>query len=154
VPHRAVQELRRLYPTWEFRRQAAGEFDDVFRALAHPDFEIRLPAAYPDLDEVRGLEGVNALFRGFGQVWDEWRFEPELLFDGGDRAVVYLTLVARGKGSGAETATRGAHLWRLRGERFSRVEVYLDREEALAEAGLTGAQAEPFELPRDAARTP
>jgi len=129
---------------FEFRRVAAGELDDLYAAHAEPDMELHLPVAYPDVEDLVGLAGLKELFRMFQEIWEEWRQEPEAWARQGDTVVVLTTLVARGKGSGAEIATPAAHVWTLADERVKRVEVQPDRDAALHEAGLNPGDLRPW----------
>jgi ketosteroid isomerase-like protein len=133
-----------FYEVFDFRRFAAGDFDELFGRYAAPDMELRLPREYPDLEDRKGVQAVSALFRQFEETWDEWRQEPEAWAQQGDTVLVFTSLVARGKGSGAEIATPAAHVWELSGDEVSSVAVHLDRDAALASAGFTPADLRPW----------
>jgi ketosteroid isomerase-like protein len=136
--------VRLFYEVFDFRRASAGDFDELFRRHAAPGFELRLPAAYPDLENQRGLDALNALFRMFKEIWDEWRHEPEAWTSEGENVVVLVTLVSRGKESGVEVRTPAVHLWRLREGLVESVEVGTDRDAALASAGLSKDGLKPW----------
>ena len=50
----------------------------------------------------------------------------------GDCVLLFIRLLASGRGSGIAVESRYAHLWELRGGRGVRVDAYYDRESALA----------------------
>jgi ketosteroid isomerase-like protein len=131
-----VRLLRELYDVLDFKALAEGRLDERFPHYAQPDFALIPPAQYPDEDEHRGIEGVKAFFRMMTGVWDEWDFEPEEFRERGDVVVALVRLHARGKESGVELDVAPAHLWRFDGAAASSMTVYLDRAEALADAGL------------------
>ncbi len=54
----------------------------------------------------------------------------------GDFVVVLTRYIGRGKGSGVDVDTPGAHLWTVRDGRAVRMVVFSDRERALEAAGL------------------
>jgi ketosteroid isomerase-like protein len=132
-----VELLRELYAAFDFRSAAAGRLDDLFRRHAVPDFELVPPPIYPDTEVTVGLEGFDAFMRMLTEVWEEWRFEIEQMEDAGERVLVLLTLHARGRESGAVAEVSAAHVVTFRGERVARLEVFVDREEARAAAGLS-----------------
>ncbi len=56
------------------------------------------PASFPDLEPVyRGQEGARQVMRRFMEVWEDVRWEPRELLDAGDRFVVLLHVVGRGR---------------------------------------------------------
>jgi ketosteroid isomerase-like protein len=101
----------------------------------HPEFETTTPsglAAEPDT--YRGPEGIRRYFDSFYEAMDEVSFEPEELLPVGHLVVVRLTLRARGRTTGIETAQSLAQVWELRGDRAIRVESFATLEEAIAAA--------------------
>jgi uncharacterized protein len=123
------------------------------------DFVRRAHEAFPNLDEVplelldpeiewdmsdrvfnpavyHGHEGVRRFAQEAREVWEEWRSEPEKFFDAGDQVVVFIRVLARGRGSGAPAEDRSAGLWTLRDGKAVRFKLYRDRTQALEAAGL------------------
>jgi ketosteroid isomerase-like protein len=68
--------------------------------------------------------------------WERWRVEPEDFLTNGDRVVVLCRYTGRGKGSGVEVESPGAHVWTIRDGRATHMVIYSDRERALREAGI------------------
>ena len=127
-----VQVARKLYELFA-RRDVAAAFPD----LAHPDFEFRVPAVYPDAPGVfRGLEGIEDWMTMIDEAWAEWRFEPERYLEAGSTVVVLALLVAEGGSSGIHLEREVGHLWAFDKGRATGLRVYLDRAEALEAAGL------------------
>jgi ketosteroid isomerase-like protein len=95
-------------------------------------------------DEFPGLAGVyrdpaerNARLAEWLSPWEHWVCEAEDYVVHGDHVVALCRYHGRGKGSGAAVDTRGAHLWTLRDGKCIRLEVFADRQRALAAVGLT-----------------
>ncbi len=130
-----MEIVRELIALGNLARES-GELPPRLGRVAR-DFEIDMarrafnPAVY------RGLEGLVQLNNEIRDVWAEWRVVPEQFIDAGDRVVVLETIHARGRGSGLELETRpSATIWTLRDGQVTRVEIGLDRDEALKAVGL------------------
>jgi hypothetical protein len=115
-----VEIVRRLY---SLRPDAAGvlrgDYDNAFVDNFQPDVEIVPPSSYPDTPE----SGYR-------------RFEAERFLDAGDRVVAFVRVSGSAKQSGAALTISTAHVLTLRDGRVTRVDVFLDRPEALEAAGL------------------
>jgi ketosteroid isomerase-like protein len=98
----AVTLIRRSYEA--FNR---GDYDDAI-ALTPLDYELHIAqdgvGVGAGIEEVyRGHDGLHDAIEDFVSPFESLRYEPEELIDLGDRVVVLLHMVARGRGSGAET---------------------------------------------------
>jgi ketosteroid isomerase-like protein len=133
-----MEIVRRLYSlTLDAAAIVRGDLDEIFLDYFHPDVEVVPPAAYPDTESsYRGLEGIRRLFRQMDEIWDDWRVEPESLFDAGSQVVVFVRVSGTAKQSEAGLAISAAHVVTLRDGRIARTDVLLDRDEALEAAGL------------------
>ena len=94
-------------------------------------------------DEFPGIAGVyhdpatrNRRLQEWLQEWDDWRCEAEELIVHDDKVVALCRYRGRGKGSGVEVETRGAHVWTLRDGKVIRLVVWATRERALRDVGL------------------
>lgn len=72
------------------------------------------------------------------EAWEERRLEPEEYLDAGDEVVVLLHEYRRGRGSGIELELKTASVAAVSGGRVVRLQGYMDRDAALAAAGLSG----------------
>jgi ketosteroid isomerase-like protein len=138
-----VELVRRLYAEGPLVGLAVSPEDEqaildrLFRDYYDERFEIRMPAAYPEGEQVlRGRHGMAQLLAMLRDTWTQFRFEPERFIDAGDRVGVFVRVVAQGGASGAATERRTAHLWTVRNGRLSSLQIYLDRAEALEAVGL------------------
>ena len=72
-----------------------------------------------------------------GEIWGEWRFEPQRFYDAGDQVAVRVRVVAQGGSSGVSLDRETGHVWSVRGGRAASVQVYLDPAKALEAVGLS-----------------
>jgi len=125
-----VEALRRAYDKW-----AQGGF--TARELFDPNIETVWAADLPDRHIDRGVEALWTSGREWLSAWDAFRLEAEAFLPADDKVVVLIVIRGRGKGSGVDVATEGAHVWTMRRSKAVRVEAYMDRAEALEAAGLS-----------------
>jgi ketosteroid isomerase-like protein len=136
VSQENVELVRRGY-----ERLAIVRDESARRALlaefSHPDLEFVPPAAYPDTEQsYRGVEEVLRFQRQLDAVWDDYRIEAERIFDAGDQVVVFVRVSGTAKQSGAPVTNYAAHLLTVNDGRATRMEIFLDRREALKAVGL------------------
>jgi len=112
-----------------------GDWDSVFRE-AHPDFEFKTPGRGLGPMSLRGPERARRAMEDFFSPYEEVLIEPEQFFDAGDRIVVYFLQRCRPKGSTAAVEIRAGHVWTMRDGRAAGLEIFPEREKAIAAAGL------------------
>jgi ketosteroid isomerase-like protein len=90
-------------------------------------------------DEFPGLAGVsedrrdpNPRLRSWLSEWKHWRVEAEEYLEIGDHVVALVSYHGRGKGSGVEINQQGAHVFELRDGKVQRLEIFADRDRAIA----------------------
>jgi ketosteroid isomerase-like protein len=125
-----LELVRSLYPAW-----ARGEWQSV--DWAHPQIEF-VAADGPDQGRrARGVENLGNAWRDFLEPWQEWRVEPEEYRELDDeRVLVLVKLGGRGKSSGLEVEhvhAHGANLFHIREGKVTRLVLYWNRENALAD---------------------
>lgn len=125
----AVDSIRPIYEAW-----GRGDWRPVFDVYG-PEME------WGWSDEFPGLAGVyvdrrdpNPRLRSWLSPWDHWRVDADDYLELGDHIVVLATYRGRGKGSGIEISQQGAHVFELRGGKVVRLEIFADRERAIASA--------------------
>jgi ketosteroid isomerase-like protein len=117
-----------------FEALESGGVDELLPFI-HPEFEVTTPPALTiEPDTYRGHDGIRRYFDSFYDVMDEIHFLPDEFIAVGERVVVPIRLVARGKETGIEAEQRVFQVWSLRDEKAIRVEVFAAREEALEAA--------------------
>ena len=117
--------------------------DQASRDYLHAEYEVRLPADYPEGELVfTGREGLYRFAAMLRDAWSDWRFQPERFIDAGDRVVVFMRVVARGRASGAPIERANTQVVTIRGGRMTLTRVYRDRSEALKRRRRGGVRAE------------
>jgi ketosteroid isomerase-like protein len=122
--------VRSIYADWE-----RGDFSSA--EWADPEIEFAF-AAGPEPGSWKGLAGMAEGYRDWLRAWKGFRAEPEqyLVLDS-ERVLVLVRNSGRGRTSGMELESRSvANLFHFRGGKVTRIIVYLDRAQALADLGL------------------
>ena len=111
----------------------------VARVIVPADIdELIPPPIYPDAaSSYRGLEGTHEWQRLMDQVWVDWRLHAQRFFDAGDQVAVFVRTSGTARQSGAPVEISVAHVFTLLDGRITRLEVFLDRHEALEAVGLS-----------------
>jgi ketosteroid isomerase-like protein len=116
-----------------YERVARGEAPgDLF----HEDVEWSMP--HPG-GEAHGLDEVGTFWRDYESTWSERVIELDDVRPIDDeRVLVFFRETAVGRSSGIETAASPAAIWTLRDGKVARFQAWIDRADALREAGLEG----------------
>jgi ketosteroid isomerase-like protein len=129
----AVGMLRNFYELWN-----TEDYAEAATLLFDPEVELVQP------EELPGGAGTYRGYEGLQRALDEWlegadyiHAEPESFALGEDTVVATVRLRSRGRHTGIEVDRRIGHLFRFRGERAVRWEVYWSPDEALEAAGLS-----------------
>jgi ketosteroid isomerase-like protein len=113
---------------------------DAFFALCDPDAEFHLAGIVMDQQRVyRGREEIWEWLTAVDSEFTDLRAEPEDLFDAGDKVVVAIRFHGRGKASGATVDLRFASVVTMKDGRIARGDNYVELEQALEAAGLSGS---------------
>jgi ketosteroid isomerase-like protein len=128
----ALDVVRRQYEAFQ-----AEDWDGFF-ALYDPEVEVDLSrSGIPDGGIHHGHEEVRAAWAKWRGVWDDYSFEVEELTEIGEDRVLALTRIhARSKGQGVATEVSGGELMTVRDGLIVHFVNFLDRDDALREAGL------------------
>ena len=107
---------------------------DLATAVSNHDPDVVFdPAEEP---AIHGRDAVRSYIQRWEEPWDDYEAEAEEFIDAGDCVVVALRVKARGKGSGVEVDARSYQVHTLRDGKLVRMDEYMDRDEALAAAGI------------------
>jgi ketosteroid isomerase-like protein len=104
--------------------------------LAAPD-AVWVPDRRVGEGPVDGRENVIRFFSDRAEMFAEIRTEIERLWDLGDRVLVFIHVIGRGRASDAPFDLRIAHLWTVRDGLLVRGEGFGSRDEALEAAGVS-----------------
>ena len=136
-----VDLVRSIYEEWERGDWSSFEW-------AYPEIEV-VWADGPMPGKAIGVQGMAERTRDFLSAWEGLRTEAEEFRELDAERVLVLDRPSggRGKTSGLEVAQMspkgGAHLFHVRGGKVARLVIYLDRERALADLGLSSEASSP-----------
>ena len=117
----------------------------AFISLSDPQIEFYSAMTTPGGAVYHGRDGLRKWLGDLEDAWgDELRVEPEAFFDVGEHTLAFQVLHGRGRQSGAEVALPGAALARWREGLLVYLKVYLQREEALKDLGVSVYKVEPI----------
>jgi ketosteroid isomerase-like protein len=146
-----LETLRQIYEAFNER--------DIDRLMTgfHPDIQIRetqdlaYAAALLRVLGPRfvilsgGYSGHKEVRRLWETVWEisDWfNVKVDEYIEAGEYIIVDLVLHARAKGTGREGEARTAHLWMMRDAKGIRLEVYPDKQQALAAARMPDSNSD------------
>jgi ketosteroid isomerase-like protein len=122
--------IRQGYDAWNRGDWARME------ALITPDFEVDATDRVLNPDRYAGIEGFRRLAGEMAEVWDSWEIEAQEFLENGELVFVAHRVRARGKGSGVEVEQMYWSVWTIRDGKGAGLALHVDRERALAAAGL------------------
>jgi ketosteroid isomerase-like protein len=129
-----VEIIRRAFD--EFSR---GGWEPLMGTVWAPDIVWDMtPAGIPGLGIYRGFEELRSFFEDWFSTFpfEEWEQQVDEVVDCGEHVVVLTRQRGHGSTSGAVAELEYAQVVRFRDRKVVRVDVYLDRAQALAAAGL------------------
>jgi ketosteroid isomerase-like protein len=133
----------------ELHRRAIEAYNardtEAFVALCDPQIEVHSVFAAPGGAVYHGHDGVRQWHRDLEEAWgDDFRVEPEAFFDLGEDALVFSVLHGHGRQSGVEVAMPNAQVARMRDGLIVYMKVYIHREDALSDLGVSENALEPI----------
>ena len=149
MPSANLDLVRSLYAEWERapreltdRELADWEVGDAGRTdWADPEIQFVF-ADGPTPGEWTGLAGITDGMRGFLTSWEGWHLIADEYRElDGERVLVLVHYAGRGRESGLDLSlmrTEGANLFHVCGGKVTRLVIYMDRDNALADLGLEG----------------
>jgi len=100
-------------------------------------FEFVIADFGPESGSWIGVVALEEAWRAILAPWDEYRPTTHSFRELDDERILVIGgAVARGKRSGVEVRAEGADLFHLRGGRVTRLVIYFDLQNALADLGL------------------
>jgi ketosteroid isomerase-like protein len=139
---RNVELVKELQPSGVDMIAAVGSgqvepFGEMPPELFSEDFE----AEFFGLDTsshvaYQGTAGLIEGWRDWLEAWESYEIEAEEFIDAGDKVVAFVRIRGRTRRGGVEMEHAPAAVWTLRDGVVCRIAFHLDRDEALASAGL------------------
>jgi len=121
--------VRSIYADWE-----RGDFSSVGWAASSIRFEI---VGGPDPGTWTGLAGMAEGWRQWLAAWDDYNAEAdEYREPDGARVVVFGRMSGRGRMSGVKVETEFVNALDFQAGKVTRLQLYSDRDRALADLGL------------------
>lgn len=113
---------------------ARGDFSLV-EEMSQPDVVMSQPPEVPDAKTYEGPSAIRAAMADWPSQWEDFRMDLLELIDAGDGVVVSVTRHrGRGRQSGIEMDFEVFYVHRLNEGKLARLEMFFDREQALAAA--------------------
>jgi ketosteroid isomerase-like protein len=122
--------IRQGYDAWN-----RDDWEAMEQFLA-PEFEVDATDRVLNPARYEGIEGFRRLAGEMAEVWDTWVIEPLEFVEHGELMFVAHLVRARGKGSGVEVEQTYWSVWTVRDGKGVKLTLYVDRDRALAGAGL------------------
>jgi ketosteroid isomerase-like protein len=112
------------------------DFDAAVDTL-DPEAELHEWPTAPGARTYHGHDGARQAIESWFEAWEWMQVEVEDIVDVGDRVFVTLHQRAKGKGSAVEVEMRSFNVYTFRDGLVTRMELFTEREPAIAAAGLT-----------------
>ena len=119
---------------------------EVLITLSDRSIELHSALAAIDGATYHGHAGMRRWHQELQEGGNEVRVEPEVYFELGDGILGFYVAHARGRQSGAEVEMPAAFLTKLRDGRVTYLKVYLDRADAMRDAGVCEGELKPTAL--------
>jgi uncharacterized protein len=107
-----------------------SDLSRVFGLIA-PDIDWYDEATMPG-GPSRGRESFEQYLHSWLESFDEFRINPEEVFEHGKNLIAIVRQTGRGRISGAEIAVQIAHVWTIENDRAIRWRSYPNRQQAIA----------------------
>ena len=121
------------------RRAIAYEYDGVGdRAEAEAIFDPQVVLNPIDEAPSSGFDAMRSDMERWASAFEDLKVTFEEIIDAGDQVIVVAYHQGRGRESGVEVDTRFYEVYTLRDGKVSRVDEYIERDDALEAAGLSG----------------
>jgi ketosteroid isomerase-like protein len=120
---------------WFYEAFNAGGDVGSLRVFADPEFTYSTREEFPEGGSY-GLEEALDRISVLREVFDEIRWEPQEFIDGGERVVVVVRQIARGRTSGVSTDQSIAHVWLIEAGKAKELCVFSRRADALESVGM------------------
>jgi ketosteroid isomerase-like protein len=129
----------------ELARRAYAALNDAFKTgdvlpaiqeFCDPEIVLKPSGIPPESSEMYGHEGMLRFVTLQTEVFEEFSVEPQEVIDAGDRVVVPIHFGGRARYTGLEVAFEVVHVCTARDGKWTRVDIYVSKTEALEAVGL------------------
>ena len=119
-----IERLRRGYAAFN-----EGGVDAIVGFLG-ADIELSDRQSAPDRETHHGAAGIWKYFHSTMEAFSDMSLEPLEFIESGDRVVVVLRQLARGRASGVEIEGQVAHVWTIANGVPVQLKIYRDKNAA------------------------
>jgi ketosteroid isomerase-like protein len=109
----------------------AGDFSPVVD-LCSSTVEVVEPTEIPDASTWHGHQGIRRVYDKLREALPDLQFVPVEMLEREDRVLATLRWAGTGAGSGVPTELRVFHVWTFERGEATRLQAFLDRDEAHA----------------------
>jgi ketosteroid isomerase-like protein len=124
--------VRSALEQWNARPELT---EGAFAEFAQPDMVLDITSNVLNPGTFEGFEGFVRFTDQVGEVWADFRMEPEEAFERGDVVVMLVRAVGTGRESGVQIDAPVAVVCEVRDGRIASLRVEPDRETALRVVG-------------------
>ena len=139
MSERDVEVHRRLLEAYNARDTEA------LLALCDEQIEVHSVFAAPGGADYKGHDGVRTWLQNLEDTWgSEFRVQPEAFFDLGENTLVFSVLHGRGRQTGVDVPMTNAQVAKVADGLIVYLKVYIHREDALRDLGISEDALEPL----------
>ena len=132
-----VELVRRSYATMN---EVLGRGDEIDRSLIAEtwttDCVLKPTGLLPESAEMKGHEGIERFIRIQMEAFDPLQVAPLEFVDAGEMVVVPIRFGGKARHTGMEVTFEVVHVWTLRDGKIARLDMFLEKRDALEAAGL------------------
>ena len=110
---------------------------DGYLACCTEDIQLKTPVS-PVAGVYEGADGIRRFFADIEDAGPDFRLDIERLEGvSGERVLAFLRVIVHGRASGLPTPVDTGNVYEFEEGKIRRIEIFIDREEALEAAGLS-----------------
>ena len=113
-----------------------GDFLPAIQEFCDPEIVLKPSGILPDSGEMRGHQGMLRFITVQTEAFEEFSVEPQEFIEAGDFVVVPIRFGGRARYTGLDVAFEVVHVCTARDSKWTRVDMYLSKAEALNAVGL------------------
>src|SRR5437879_1104928 len=130
-----VENARRAYEALNHAYKT-GDFMPALEKFCDPDIVLTPSGMLPESSEMHGHDGVVRFAAVQTEAFDDFWIEPQEFIEAGDRVVVPVRFGGRASHTGIDVAFEVVHVCTSRNGKWTRVDMYASKSEALEAVGL------------------
>ena len=113
-----------------------GHFQPAIHEFCDPEIVLKPSGILPESSEMHGHEGLLRFAALQTEAFEEFRVEPQEFIDAGDKVIVPVRFGGRAQHTGLEVRFEVVHVCTARDGKWTRIDMYASKAEALEAVGL------------------